>query len=43
MIVITFILAAALPITSVSPIALGGRIDTQGCHNDIKAGTRRCQ
>lgn len=40
--IIPLFLAAVLAATSVSVIAHGGRTDSQGCHNDKKAGTRHC-
>ncbi|WP_434703042.1 YHYH domain-containing protein [Pseudomonas sp. Z1-12] len=40
--IITLVLAAVLAVASVSAIAHGGRTDSQGCHNDKKAGTRHC-
>ncbi|AXP04305.1 YHYH domain-containing protein [Pseudomonas fluorescens] len=40
--IITLVLAAVLAVASVSANAHGGRTDSQGCHNDKKAGTRHC-
>lgn len=40
--IITLVLAAILAVASISAIAHGGRTDSQGCHNDKKAGTRHC-